>query len=72
MEMKVKPRKIKPSDLRRVAAAMVADGSMPSLETLLEAIAPTRQKYAEQLKSANTKKRKPVSRPKARLGWPVR
>ena len=72
MEMKVKPRKIRPSDLRREAEAMIREGSMPSLETLLEAIAATRQKYAEQLKSANSKKCKPMSIPKARLRCPVR
>ena len=43
-------KKIKPSDLRREAEAMIRDGSMPSLETVLQAVADAREKYAEQLK----------------------
>jgi hypothetical protein len=45
-------KKIKPSDLRREAQAMILDGSMPSLETLLQADA--REKYAQQIKRAGS------------------
>jgi hypothetical protein len=31
---------------------MIRDGSMPSLETLLEAIAEAREKYAQQIKAS--------------------
>lgn len=37
-------KKIKPSDLRREAEAMIRDGSMPCLEALLEAAACAREK----------------------------
>jgi hypothetical protein len=37
--------KIPVSALRAQAAAMVANGTMPSLETVLQAIAQTRAKY---------------------------
>jgi hypothetical protein len=43
-------KKIKPSDLRRQAQAMIRDGSMPSLETLLQAVAEAREKYAVKIK----------------------
>ena len=42
-------KKIKPSDLRREAQAMIRDGSMPSLETLLQTVADAREKYAQQI-----------------------
>jgi predicted rRNA methylase YqxC with S4 and FtsJ domains len=42
-------KKIAPSDLRTQAKAMIRDGTMPSLETLLQAIADVREKYVEQL-----------------------
>jgi uncharacterized linocin/CFP29 family protein len=45
-------KKIKPSDLRREAQAMILDGSMPSLETLLEAVADAREKYAKQIRAS--------------------
>ncbi len=38
-------KKIHPSDIRRQAEAMVAAGTMPSLETVLEAVASVRQKF---------------------------
>jgi hypothetical protein len=41
--------KIKPSDLRKQAQAMIRDGSMPSLETLLQAVADTREKYSGEI-----------------------
>jgi len=42
-------KQITPSDLRKQAQAMIRDGTMPSLESLLQAIADVREKYAEQL-----------------------
>jgi hypothetical protein len=55
-------KKIKPSDLRREAQAMIRDGSMPSLETVLQAVADAREKYAEQLKLTRSKsiRRRPI------------
>ncbi len=44
MKSKTQP-KITPSDLRRQAESMVAAGTMPSLETVLQAVAQTRAKY---------------------------
>ena len=44
--------KITPSDLRRQAEAMVAAGTMPSLETVLEAVAVSRLKYRDKLLQA--------------------
>jgi len=49
-------KKIKPSDLRREAQTMIRDGSMPSLETLLQAVADAREKYAEQIRATRRKK----------------
>jgi hypothetical protein len=43
-------KKITPSDLRREAQAMIVDGSMPSLEAVLKAVADAREKYADQIK----------------------
>ena len=37
--------KITPSDLRRQAEAMIAAGTMPSLETVLQAVAESRAEY---------------------------
>ena len=45
-------KKIKPSDLLQQAQAMVRDGTMPSLEAVLQAVADAREKYGEQLKLA--------------------
>jgi hypothetical protein len=53
--MKVKrdvPLKIEPSDLRKQAQAMIRDGSMPSLDTVLQAVADAREKYAKQIKES--------------------
>jgi hypothetical protein len=58
-------QRITPSDLRQQAQVMICDQSMPTLETLLEAIEETRKKYSEQLKLANCKKSQLVSKPKA-------
>jgi hypothetical protein len=38
-------KKITPSDLRRQAEAMIAAGTMPSLETVLQTVAETRAEY---------------------------
>jgi hypothetical protein len=48
-------KKIKPSDLRREAQVMIREGSMPSLETLLQAVADAREKYAQQIKASRHK-----------------
>lgn len=39
-------KKIKPSDLRKQAGLLIAQGRMPSLEKVLAAVAETRAKYA--------------------------
>jgi hypothetical protein len=49
--MKTQP-KITPTDLRRMAEAMVTAGKMPSLETVLEAVAVSRLKYRDKLLQA--------------------
>jgi hypothetical protein len=57
--MKVKrdvPLKIKPSDLRRQAAAMIRDGSMPALETVLQAVAEARENIPLRSKKAAVRK----------------
>ena len=41
-------------DLRREAAALVAEGKMPSLEAVLKAVAESREKYADKIKAART------------------
>jgi hypothetical protein len=45
-------KKIKPSDLRREAAAMIRDGSMPSLDSVLQAVADVREKYSDQIRAS--------------------
>lgn len=45
-------KKIKPSDLRREAQAMLRENTMPSLEAVLEAVADVREKYSEQIKAS--------------------
>jgi vacuolar-type H+-ATPase subunit H len=50
-------KKITPSDLRREAQAMIRDGSMPSLETLLQAVAEAREKYTQQIKASRKRVR---------------
>jgi hypothetical protein len=55
--MKVKrdvPLKIKPSDLRKQAQAMIRAGTMPSLETLLQVVADAREKYAGEIRQFRT------------------
>jgi hypothetical protein len=51
-------KKIKPSDLRAEAAAMVRAGTMPSLEALLQAVADTRKKYAKGIRAGRSQSRK--------------
>ena len=41
--------RVRPSDLRREAEAMIRAGTMPSLETVLQAVADAREKYAQQI-----------------------
>jgi hypothetical protein len=50
-------KKIKPSDLRRQAAAMIRDGTMPSLEAVLQAVADVREKYADKIRAGRKKQR---------------
>ena len=45
-------KKITPSDLRRQSEKMIADGTMPSLESVLEAVAMTRAKYVPLIRAA--------------------
>jgi hypothetical protein len=49
--------KIRPSDLRRQAQAMVAAGSMPSLETLLKVVAEIRAEYVPLIKAVRLETR---------------
>jgi hypothetical protein len=51
-------KKIKPSDLRREAAAMIRDGSMPPLETVLQAVAEMRKKYGGEIKASRNRRGK--------------
>jgi len=44
--------KIKPSDLEVEAARLRAEGKMPSLEQILNAVAETRNKYADKIRAA--------------------
>lgn len=55
------PLKIKPSDLRRQAADMIHEGSMPSLDTVLQAVVDAREKYSNEIKESRHQKaeRKP-------------
>jgi len=48
-------KKIKPSDLRREAQAMLRENTMPSLEAVLEAVPGPREKYAKQIKAIRQK-----------------
>ena len=41
--------KIKPSDLKREATKLIRRGQLPSLETLLTAIAEAREKFGEEI-----------------------
>lgn len=43
---------ITPSDLRREAQKLIAEGRMPKLENLLSAVAEARQVYGPKLKAA--------------------
>ena len=46
--------KISPSDLRRQAEAMIAAGTMPSLETVLKAVAESRAEYQDAILQARS------------------
>lgn len=46
--------KITPSDLRRQAEAMIAAGTMPSLETVLKAVAESRTEYRDAILQARS------------------
>jgi hypothetical protein len=45
-------KKIKPSELEAEAQRLIDVGQMPSLETLLQAMAETREKYRDQILAA--------------------
>jgi len=45
-------KKITPSDLRKEAAELIAAGKMPSLDTVLTAVASTREKYVPKILKA--------------------
>jgi hypothetical protein len=51
-------KKIKPSDLRKQAQAMIRDGTMPSLEAVLQAVADVREKYADEIKASRNRRGK--------------
>jgi hypothetical protein len=55
MKKRALMKKIKPSDLRREAAAMIRDGSMPSVDTGLQAVADAREKYADEIKASRNR-----------------
>jgi hypothetical protein len=54
-------RKIKPSDLRRRAQELLRTKTMPSLDSLLEAIAEARTKYTRHAKQAKSAGHKEVN-----------
>lgn len=60
--MKQEP-KITPSDLRRQAEAMVANETMPSLETVLAAVASTREEYCPKIREAQRQAKIHVVKP---------
>jgi len=45
-------KKITPSDLHKQAQRMVSEGTMPSLEQVLKAVAETRRKYRPMILAA--------------------
>lgn len=51
--------KLKPSDLEAEAQRLIDSGRMPSLETLLQVIAETREEYRDQILAARNKPEKP-------------
>jgi hypothetical protein len=55
--------KITPSDLRRQAGAMVANGTMPSLEDVLKAVASTREEFVPKIREARRQAKIHVVKP---------
>ncbi len=51
-------KKLTASDLRRQAEAMVAAGTMPNLETVLQAVSEIRAKYVPLIKTARLEARR--------------
>jgi hypothetical protein len=51
-------KKIKPSDLRRQAERMLREGSMPSLDTVLQAVADAREEYSAEIKGSRNRRGK--------------
>ena len=52
-------KKITPSDLRKLAQDMVRTKTMPALDTVLQAIAEMRQKYANEIRARRRAKAQP-------------
>jgi hypothetical protein len=48
-------KKITPSDLRKQAEALIAEGRMPSLDEVLQAVFETRCKYTPQILAARAR-----------------
>jgi len=55
-------KKITLSDLRRQAEAMLADGTMPNLEAVLEAVAEVRAIYQPLIREVRQKRQTKASR----------
>jgi len=52
LNSKIQEPKFTPSDLRRQAEQMIAAGTLPSLETVLEAVAEPRLRYRDKILQA--------------------
>jgi len=50
-------RKIKPSELEAEAQRLIREGKLPSLETLLQVIAETREEYRDKILAARKQNR---------------
>jgi hypothetical protein len=46
---KLKPKTIKPSDLKREAERLIQSGEMPTLDELLDAVEAVRERYRAQI-----------------------
>jgi hypothetical protein len=47
---------MKPSEMRKLVEQMKAEGSLPDLDTVLDAVAEVRKEYAPKMKAAGEKK----------------
>jgi len=57
---KLKPKTIKPSDLKREAERLIQAGEMPTLDELLDAVEAVRERYRTQILRAR-KETKPIT-----------